>query len=413
MILLFYPILSAKYDYMKYPWLPMTILALGKSLAEQRYEVLLIDERVQSWKDTVDKYIDKLLFVGVSAMTGSQIEYGLRFSQYIKSKKDIPIVWGGEHPSIFPEQVVKHEAVDYVVCGRGEGPIIYLAECFSKGRYPPPIIHGEVIDLSIFFQMPLEKIKLDRYLNPQTRRISLQSGTNCINHCAFCRLGKQQYTFLPADQTYEMTEYYIKKYDLWRIRFFDPNFFASKSRVMEFCDKILTHNLKLEWSGFGDLVSLNKYSKQDYKIIKRSGCWRYHIGNESGSKKILKVLNKPHRPHHLFDFLGKVQAASISICYMFGIPTETVEDLRLTIEQINKVKDLRDDLNFNINFFRPYPATPIWDECVKMGFPVPQTLEEWGEDISVCRQFPDFPWNNFSDEYKRLFNNEINPLIKR
>ena len=59
--------------------------------------------------------------LGISALTGYQILGGLEACRIAKeANKDIKIVWGGYHPSIFPTQTLANPYVDIVIKGKGE-----------------------------------------------------------------------------------------------------------------------------------------------------------------------------------------------------------------------------------------------------------------------------------------------------
>ena len=61
------------------------------------------------------------MILGVSSMTGYQIYDGLKASRIAKeANKDIKIVWGGWHPSLYPQQVLENPYIDIVVKGQGE-----------------------------------------------------------------------------------------------------------------------------------------------------------------------------------------------------------------------------------------------------------------------------------------------------
>ena len=61
------------------------------------------------------------VFVGLTCMSGPQIRYGLEFARKVRAESPrLPIVWGGVHPTLLPEQTAASELVDVVVRGEGE-----------------------------------------------------------------------------------------------------------------------------------------------------------------------------------------------------------------------------------------------------------------------------------------------------
>ena len=66
-------------------------------------------------------------------MTGPQIRHGVQASKFVKSRQpDLPVVWGGIHASIVPEQTLENPYVDLVVVGEGEAAFPELIEAFQK-----------------------------------------------------------------------------------------------------------------------------------------------------------------------------------------------------------------------------------------------------------------------------------------
>jgi anaerobic magnesium-protoporphyrin IX monomethyl ester cyclase len=78
--------------------------------------------------------------IGISLMS---IEFypAKNFTRLFREKFDIPVVWGGVHVIIKPEECIKY--ADYVCTGEGEHCIVALLEHLKiKGRYMPPSIPG-------------------------------------------------------------------------------------------------------------------------------------------------------------------------------------------------------------------------------------------------------------------------------
>ena len=90
---------------------PLGILTLAGVLLENGIKVSIIDQRIEpSWRETLNKEVqEKPLFVGISTLTSMQIRRGLEIAGFIKTHWDIPIVWGGVHPTLEPVSTAKHK----------------------------------------------------------------------------------------------------------------------------------------------------------------------------------------------------------------------------------------------------------------------------------------------------------------
>ena len=103
--------------------IPYSLLHLYSYLkGDENLDVKIVDERLVSNMPTfINKLGDNILCFGISSFTGVQIANGLRIAGMLRSKfPDIPIIWGGWHPSCMPEQTLKNPLVDIVVRYQGE-----------------------------------------------------------------------------------------------------------------------------------------------------------------------------------------------------------------------------------------------------------------------------------------------------
>ncbi len=98
--------------------------------------------------------------------------------------------------------------------------------------------------------------------------------------------------------------------------------------------------------------------------------------------------------------------------FLNGLPHETVEDLRFTIDVIEKVAELNPNLRVLNPFYQPVPGAPTYDEMVRLGWRPPRTLEGWAEVIDYDLTIEDvepFPWMTPSefDLYVKVFSDSV------
>jgi len=115
---------------------PHGLLAIAAPLFKKGYKIKIIDQRIDfNWKNNlIDALQSKPLCVGISAMTGTQIYFAYEIAQLIRKHTNgkIPIVWGGPHPSILPEQTLEDEDVDIVCIGEGDITFLELVEAIQS-----------------------------------------------------------------------------------------------------------------------------------------------------------------------------------------------------------------------------------------------------------------------------------------
>src|SRR5579871_259138 len=86
--------------------MPLALLAIGSHLDPARYEVVIIDGRLEADPvAAVRAHLDDALCLGVTVLTGAPIRDAIRISQASRAyRPDLPIVWGGWHPSMFGKE---------------------------------------------------------------------------------------------------------------------------------------------------------------------------------------------------------------------------------------------------------------------------------------------------------------------
>ena len=114
------------------------------------------------------------------------------------------------------------------------------------------------------------------------------------------------------------------------------------------------------------------------RLEKAANCKYIEYGVESGSDRILKMINKRQNVSEIREAFARCRRAGVksAALFMIGYPSETQNELRETI-------DLVEALPAHIlisTIYRPYPGTPLYDYCVRnKDFKIPDSLEEQGE----------------------------------
>src|SRR5258706_3262120 len=121
-----------------YYTIPLQYLALGSVSDNASFEVRIIDARIEkSPRHAHQKVVDLLphaVCVGVSVITGTPIKDAVEISELTKkSAPGVPVVWGGWHPSIFPEQCLREGSADFCVSGQGEVTFAELVDALDSG----------------------------------------------------------------------------------------------------------------------------------------------------------------------------------------------------------------------------------------------------------------------------------------
>jgi radical SAM superfamily enzyme YgiQ (UPF0313 family) len=372
---------------------------------EHGVSVKIIDQHVDPrWKDTLrDEMEKKPIFIGVSSMSGVQIKHGLEISHFIKTNWDVPVVWGGVHPTLEPVSTAEHELVDIAVIGEGERTVIELVDYF-KGKKRIGEVKGiafkcnnkvvstigqEMIDLNSLPLIPFSLVDLRQYsLNrmhsfcfKEDVFIPLETSRGCSYRCTFCRESAQVYPWRAMSpwRVVEHIEKIAAEYNRRTICFYDDNFSASPERVNDILELLAKKNISIEW--YANM-------RPDYLLgcgipmlhkLEASGCKSLTIGLESGSDEILRKLDKKITLKELFKVNQLMAKTKIRALYVaiLGFPYETLESVKQTYQMA--VRILLENFNSRVDVtkFIPMPGARILTDCAQAGFCVPKTLEEW------------------------------------
>lgn len=381
------------------PQIPLPLLHLASFLIMGGFSVKILDMRLESLRDFD---IGKPLFVGISTIHGSQIHYGLEFARKVRtSDSSIPLVWGGVHPTLLPEQTVASEFVDVVVRGEGEQTILELADKFLTGE-PLDEIKGitfksagtirstpdrELMDLDkIPIELPFDLLHLDKYPTFKSGRFHIQTSRGCPHKCGFCYntiYNKRTWRGKKARRVVDEIEYVLRKFP--HIRIIDPiddNFFVDQTRVVAICQEILNRKIKVSWRANCRFDYMSEYNQSFLELLSKSGCSEIDFGGETGSERLLSLIDKDITTTQMISSVEKLRrwAPSIEpfVTWMCGLPTETEFDLKKTCDLMDRMTEVNPKTqHYGVFLYTPFPS-PILDS-LGPEFKPPQSFEEWGK----------------------------------
>ena len=423
-ILLIYPKFhKVDFDAKSYP---LGILTIGTLLEKQDYQVKLIDFLVEDNPlDILKKELDEdVLCAGLSVMT-PQIPHALEISQLIKDfDGNTPVVWGGIHPTLFPEQTIANPLIDFLIKSEGELPFPKLLK-FFQGKGDLENIPGLVCKKNnkIFQNQGRELIDLNDLpilnydlLSPKTLKfdaIVLNTSRGCPYRCAFCvntALDNRKWRFQEADKVLRELNHLINKLGYKKIEFQEDNFFVNKERVLEILKGIKQKGLKFRWvtSCRVDYFRDNYINDQFLKRLKESGCYKLMFGAESGSQRVLDFLKKDITIEQTIKSAKMCQRHGIKANYSFmcALPTETKTERIKTLKLIDKLLTIGPSIQIiSPQPYRPYPGDELARQCEKMGYKFPDRLEDWPKIVgksldSSSSNLEDFPWIKSPNEIR-------------
>jgi len=388
--------------------LPLGILSVGSSLKRNGFEVELLNINEKEIDQTVEYILEKNPFyVGFSVMTGIQTEHSAEMSKKIKEKSDTPVLWGGIHPSLLPKQCLESEYIDYIIIGEGEEAIIEFSKAIKEKFSFKGIlglgykIKNEVvinpkrplIDNLDNYRLDFSLIDLNRCifkLDKYQRVIAYKASRGCPFNCAFCYnhdFNQNRWRAWSIGVVVEDIEFLKEKYQIDAVKFYDDNFFVNKKRALEILEKIdLPSHTELRIDAIDDLLA---------EKLKKLGSFDLLIGMESGSDRLLKMIDKNINTKDIIKAAKILSRNNLRATYsaIVGLPTETKEEFNSTIDLMYQVRKIHPQAGFTLGVYLPYPGSKLYQFSLKHGFNPPEKTEDWGKIDRFRNRFTS-PWVN-------------------
>ena len=232
------------------------------------------------------------------------------------------------------------------------------------------------------------KWELGAWFNDTFHRVILapiHTSRGCPHKCTFCinPITKNRWRAKSAKIVLDELELVVEKFRGIKVRMWDENFFVNKKRAIEIIDGINERGIDCEWETTvrSDYFRPNFLGEEFLAKLKKSGCYKLCFGAESGSQKILEMLCKGVSVEQIIESASQCKKFGIipEYSFMIGLPEESLDDMKKTIQLINKLLKVNDDTEFiGPQPFRPYPGSPLYNKCVAdYGWKSPNTLREW------------------------------------
>lgn len=361
---------------------PLGLAYLASALRNKGHYVEILDCSVRSF--TMDKLDKKLLerswsLVGLSILTPMYLRARETVS-YIKSKIKTKVVVGGPHVTIFPKQTMEENPdFDLGVVGEGEVTITELVEALESGsdlHKVKGIVFRDKDGVHLTeprsFTKNLDDVDLpardlldmSQYVPAPTYYKGLPSfvmltSRGCPYRCSYCsKIAGNIYRFHSIERILQEVNLLIDDYHAKEIIFRDDTFTINKDHVKRLCGEFirLGINKKIRWTC---MTRVNLVDEELLALMAEAGCWSIHYGVESGSQRLLDLIQKDitlEQVRNAFRWTRKY-GIEIKAFFMLGLPSETYEESLKTLEI---TKELDPDW-IQVTITVPYPGTKLYE----------------------------------------------------
>ncbi len=324
---------------------PLCIAVLS-GLTPSHWQRVFFDDRLEE----IDYEIQTdLVAISVETYTARRATQIAREFQ----RRGIPVVMGGYHATLCPEDV--EQIADAVCVGEAEGIWPALLQDAEQQRLQKRYHRlneadmAPVVDRSIFAGKRYLKIRL------------VETGRGCPFQCNFCSITsfyQSRYRRRPIEQVVRD----IKACQDQTIFFVDDNLIADFKSARELFEAITP--LKIQWFS---QASINMAKDESFmKLMAQSGCAGVLIGFESLCAENIKAINKQVNVQADYtQALDRIRRVGIRVygTFMFGHPHDHADLLDQTYRFALQQKLFLAAFNHVV----PFPGTPLYRQLERDG----------------------------------------------
>lgn len=328
--------------------------------------------------------------IGISAMT-IFYERSKKLAQKLKehdSLKNKTLILGGTHISTLPESL--HSAFDVAVIGEAEATFTELLAKFAK-KQPTKKELKEIKGIAylenetLVKTEPRELLNIDdiplpskefAYMNvtfdaEDGNSARMMTSRGCPYFCRFCSttiFWKNKIRFMGPERVFNEIKLWYYDFDVKKIGLWDDLFTINKDRLSKIADLLEKEGIagKIE---FECMAKSNCIDEEMAQVLKRLGVTGMNFGFESGSPRMLEYLKKNSgtiENHKKAIELSNKYGIKCSGSLVFGSPTETIQDMEMTIDFIDWC--IKHNAEHIWSFvMTPFPGTELWQVAKQRG----------------------------------------------
>lgn len=330
------------------------------------YEIIkyyVFDETTNIFKEYFYSVLEKIKseradYIGISINSSSQIVAGLTLAHILKQETNAHINIGGNHFGRVADALEKYPEFFELFCDsllveEGEIPVIELAK-YVDGKIPieevPNLVYlkdGKVRYNKIVEPRKLNELKtpsldgynFSQYFAPEIV-MPFPSSRGCYwRKCSFCDHDfGMYYNIKNIDKLIAEIKTIKDKYNITKFEFIDEAISPSYMEAMS--KRFIEENLNIEF--FCDARLEDGFTKEVCELAYKAGLRMVLWGFESGSKKIMKLINKGINVDNRLKILRTARNAGIyNFAFIFfGFPAETKRSALKTINIICQNTDI-------------------------------------------------------------------------
>jgi anaerobic magnesium-protoporphyrin IX monomethyl ester cyclase len=371
---------------------PLGILYLAAVVREAGHNVTLIDAKAEGLDlETTLNRVERSSpdIVGISGFSNEWESFEHMGSSIKKRMPEIFLIGGGPYATSFPEKILARAPFDYLVIGEGEVTFIELLDAIEKKqdmdkvaglafrengqvKFTPsrPFIENlDSIPLPAYDLLEMDLYSKNITASPIGRRrnMTIMTTRGCPYQCIYCHnLFGKRFRAKSVDKVLEELVLLVERYNIKNFEICDDIFNLDRDRLMEICSRIIKEKLDVRLS-FPTGLRGDKMDKEMIVALRKAGTVMIAYAVESASPRIQKLIKKNLDLDKINKTINETvrQGIFTHAFFMLGFPTETEDEMNMTIDFAARTK------LHTASFFivTPFKATELWNF-------VPRELQE-------------------------------------
>lgn len=404
---------------------PLSVMAVGAALPEGESWTIVdgnmpgvdVVSRISDTVTALSGTADPVRAIAFTVMPGPQLASAVAITKEVKKRHpEVPVVWGGNFPSLYPAPVLNASYVDWLVRGQGEQTFRELLDVLRRSRDPEGVAglafrradgshnlgsERHWVGPDELPPPPYDKISVKEYLRPTFlgRRSGVyQASIGCPYACNFCGVisvfGRREKVQKPG-RTADHLRFLAREHGMDSVHFYDNNFFLHDAQAREVADRFAP--LGLRWWCEARVDAVLRFSHDTWRHLKRAGLTMIFFGAESGNNDVLRKMKKGITTEQILEAAARTREHRIipEFSFVFGDPEEPEREIDSTLAFVRKLKVVNPAMELIAYFYTPTPQRADTYGNVDPLLGTPDTLEEWATPKWVnwmTHEDPEVPW---------------------
>lgn len=374
-------------EYMPFPF----FLAYATALLDREgFEVILVDgcaEKIEQepFLERIAAFEPEVIVLEVSTIS---IDTDLALARAVRERwPEATLAFAGLHAFMYePDWLAEHADIDLVLVGEYETTLLEVARRLDEGKSlrgcrgilwredgqvrreenRPLLENLDSLPWPARHFLPLENYHDEPGSIPRPS-VQMWASRGCPYGCVFCAwpqimYGSHKYRTRSVRDTVDEMEWLVAEWGFRSVYFDDDTFNIQKKRTLKFAREVKSRNLGVPWA---IMARIDNMDRETLETLKDAGLFALKYGIESADPELLAQANKGLDLAKARKVIKLTHELDIKmhLTFMFGMPGETKESARRTIDLALEA----DPESVQFTIATPFPGSRYYREIKEAG----------------------------------------------